>query len=78
MSFYKLPSLDRYWNTDVLDKGVPVRCIMTRDQFKAILAFLQVVPPTDIDQGDLQSYTFIFKKFQNFSKLIFRRKCSEY
>ncbi len=49
MSFYKRPSLDRYWNTDILYKGVPVRRIMTRDWFKAILAFPQVVPPTDID-----------------------------
>ncbi|XP_062620671.1 piggyBac transposable element-derived protein 4-like [Saccostrea cucullata] len=52
MSVVKFQSLDRYWSTSPLYMNNPVKDIMSRNRFQAILSFLQVTPPADIDKGE--------------------------
>lgn len=49
MSVVKYQQLDRYWSQDGLYSHNPVSKVMSRTRFQAILSFLQVTPPADID-----------------------------
>ena len=51
MSVVKLPSLDRYWSQNKMYGQSVVSNFMTKKRFQAILAFLQITPPADIDKG---------------------------
>ena len=51
MSINKLSSYSRYWSSSFLYRNNPVRNAMSRNRFKAILCFLQINPPADIDKS---------------------------
>ncbi|XP_056000557.1 piggyBac transposable element-derived protein 4-like [Ostrea edulis] len=52
MSVVKFQSIDRYWSTHALYRNNPVPGIMSRNRFQAILSFLQVTPPADINKAE--------------------------
>ncbi|VDI42662.1 Hypothetical predicted protein [Mytilus galloprovincialis] len=51
MSVVKLSALEKYWSTNVLYDHCPVNDVMTKKRFQAILCFIQVTSPGDIDKG---------------------------
>ncbi|CAC5382073.1 unnamed protein product [Mytilus coruscus] len=52
MSVVKLSTVDKYWSTDVLYKICPIRDVMSKKRFLAILSFIQVTSPAEVDKGD--------------------------
>ncbi|VDI39942.1 Hypothetical predicted protein [Mytilus galloprovincialis] len=52
MSVVKLSTVDKYWSSDVLYKSCPVRDVMSKKRFLAILSFIQVTSPAEVDKGD--------------------------
>ncbi|XP_056009366.1 piggyBac transposable element-derived protein 3-like [Ostrea edulis] len=52
MFVVKFQSIDRYWSTHALYRNNPVPGIMSRNRFQAILSFLQVTPPADINKAE--------------------------
>ncbi|XP_052076485.1 piggyBac transposable element-derived protein 4-like [Mytilus californianus] len=52
MSVVKLSTVDKYWSTDVLYKSCPIRDVMSKKRFLAILSFIQVTSPAEVDKGD--------------------------
>ncbi|VDI78460.1 Hypothetical predicted protein [Mytilus galloprovincialis] len=52
MSVVKLSALEKYWSTNVLYDHCPVNDVMTKKRFQAILCFIQVTSPGDIDKDD--------------------------
>ncbi|XP_056014352.1 piggyBac transposable element-derived protein 4-like [Ostrea edulis] len=52
MSVVKFQSIDRYWSTHALYRNNPVPGIMSKNRFQAILSFLQVTPPADINKAE--------------------------
>ncbi|XP_062609518.1 piggyBac transposable element-derived protein 4-like [Saccostrea cucullata] len=52
MSVVKFQTLERYWSTQALYRNNPVPGVMSRTRFQAILSFLQVTPPADIDKAE--------------------------
>ena len=63
MSFTKLGSVERFWSRSKLYNYNPVPKVMSLTRFKAILAFLQVTPPADINKGKVVEWTHIKKKY---------------
>ena len=51
MSVVKLSSLDKYWSTSSLYQNCPVREVMSKNRFMAILSFIQVTSPAEVDKG---------------------------
>ncbi|XP_061195138.1 piggyBac transposable element-derived protein 4-like [Saccostrea echinata] len=52
MSVVKFQMLERYWSMQVLYRNNPVPGVMSRTRFQAILSFLQVTPPADINKAE--------------------------
>ncbi|CAG2256859.1 unnamed protein product [Mytilus edulis] len=50
MSVVKLSTVDKYWSSDVLYKSCPVRDVMSKKRFLAILSFIQVTSPAEVDK----------------------------
>ena len=63
-------SFHRYWSTKTLYHGLWARSIMSRDQFKALMAILHVVDPDEEDEEDKLRKVSSFLDF-------FKEKCKD-
>lgn len=66
----KVPTLERYWSQKSLYHGLWAREFMSRDRFKALLAFLHIVDPSNEKENDK------LKKIRPYIDS-FRQKCKE-
>ena len=66
----EVPTFERYWSQKSSYHGLWAREFMARDRFKALLAFLHIVDPSDEKENDK------LKKIRPFIDS-FRQKCKE-
>ncbi|KAL9978044.1 hypothetical protein ACROYT_G015521 [Oculina patagonica] len=66
-------SFHRYWSTKTLYHGLWARKIMARDRFKALMAVLHVVDPSDEDEGDkLRKVSSFLEFFKDRCKALYQ------